>query len=141
MLYSLAGRGDAPSGLKQLAKNGTPSKAVLFSAAIGYLAIVAQYKIPEQLFGILMNTTGAIALMVYLVIACSQLKLRRKNKDQVVLLKMWLYPWLTYAVILFIIGVLVLMMIRVDFRDEVMSTVALGIILSSIGYYRQKQKY
>lgn len=83
MLYSLANRGDAPSGLNVLAKNSTPARAVIFSAAIGYLAIIAQYKIPEQLFGILMSSTGAIALMVYLVIACSQLKLRQKNSSQV----------------------------------------------------------
>lgn len=140
MLFSLAKRGDAPSGLKQLGSNGTPQKAVIFSAAIGYLAIIAQYKIPEQLFGILMNTTGAIALMVYLVVALSQLNLRRKNQNQVLVLKMWLYPWLTYAVIFFIVGVLFLMMFRDDFRTEVLSTTLLGITLAVIGYLRQKRK-
>lgn len=143
MMYSLAVRGDAPSILKRIAPNGAPKMAVLFSAAISYLTIIAQYKIPEQLFSILMNTTGAIALLVYLVIAYSQLCSRRKinKQNRQIELKMWFYPYLTWGVIVFIIGVLTLMVLRDDFRGEVLSTSALAVILAIVGYIRQRKTH
>lgn len=137
MLYSLSIRRDAPAYLKHLSADGTPRRAIMFSAIIGFVAILAQYKMPEQLFSMLIRTTGIIALLVYLVIAVSQLKLRQKNKYYPIVFKMWLFPWLTYIVIIFILSVLVLMMFRQDFRSDIISTMVLAAILAIIGCYRQ----
>ena len=67
---------------------------------------------PKDILDLLMNTTGMIAMLVYLVIAFSQLKMRRKleAEGREIRLKMWLFPWLTYGVIAFIIGSLIVMM-------------------------------
>jgi GABA permease len=42
--------------------------------------------------------------------------------------RMWLFPWLTWGVILFISGVLVLMLFRPDHRLEVVSTMVLAVL-------------
>lgn len=139
MLYSLSRRGDGPRLTAQVAGNGVPRMAVLISAFIGLLAVVANYTVPEKVFAALMNTTGSIALMVYLVIAFSQLQMRRRLEAQGhrFEFRMWLFPWLTLGVIGFILSVLGLMIVRPDHRIEVISTsiLALGIIM--IGLYRQ----
>lgn len=48
---------------------------------------------PREILDILMNTTGMIAMLVYLVIAISQLRLRRKmeREGQEIKLKMWFF--------------------------------------------------
>ena len=78
------------------------------------------------------HAAGAIALLVYLVIAVSQLRMRKilLARGGEIKLKMWLYPWLTWLVIAFIIFVLVVMLFRPAQQLEVISTglLAIGII-------------
>ena len=88
-----------------------------------------------------MNTTGMIALLVYLVIAFSQLKMRRKleaeGKD--IRLKMWLFPWLTYLVILFIVGSLVTMAFVEEYQVLVISTGAAAAVVVALGVLVHKR--
>jgi GABA permease len=51
---------------------------------------------------------------------------------------MWLFPWLTWAVILFIAAVLVLMAFRPDHQIEVLSTAALTGLLLLVGWIRSR---
>lgn len=82
-----------------------------------------------------MASSGAIALLVYLVIAISQLRLRKRliAEGKTLSYRMWLFPWLTWGVILFISAVLVLMLLRPDHRLEVVSTMALAILVVCSG--------
>ena len=92
MLFSLGTRGDAPKIMTKLTQHGVPRIAVLASTTIGLITCLANYLFPGQVFGFLLSTTGAIALLVYLVIAISQLRLRRyyiANNIEVPF-KMWL---------------------------------------------------
>ena len=41
--------------------------AVLLSTGAAFLAVIANYLVPAQVFGFLMASSGAIALLVYLV--------------------------------------------------------------------------
>ena len=70
--------------------------------------------------------------VVYLVIAVSQLRMRKILQAQggEIRLRMWLYPYLTWLVIAFITFVLVVMLFRPAQQLEVISTglLALGII-------------
>ncbi|MCD4638559.1 GABA permease, partial [Proteus mirabilis] len=79
----------------------------------------------------LIDSSGAIALLVYLVIAVSQLRMRKilLARGGEIRLKMWLYPWLTWLVIAFITFVLVVMLFRPAQQLEVISTGALAIAI------------
>ncbi len=129
MLYALGSRQEAPHIITRLTSNGVPIYAVFVSTLVGLICCVVNYVFPGQVFGFLLSTTGAIALLVYLVIACSQLILRKKLEQQGtdIPFKMWLFPWLTWAVIFTIISVLGYMFLSPSYRYE--TTLSLGVTL------------
>src|SRR5574343_1690244 len=91
---------------------------------VGFLMVIANYLVPSEVFNVLLATSGTIALLVYLVIAVSQLRMRQRMeaKGEQPAFRMWLFPWLTWAVIVFICAVLLLIAIRPDHRIEVLGT-------------------
>ncbi|WPO99678.1 GABA permease [Pseudomonas sp. HR96] len=135
MLYSLSKRGDAPAMAQRTSQAGTPVVAVLLSTAAAFLAVFANYVAPAEVFDFLLASSGAIALLVYLVIAISQLRMRHKRQanGEKIAFKMWLFPGLTWAVIAFIVAVLTIMAIRVDHRVEILATGLLTIAVVVAG--------
>jgi GABA permease len=135
MLWSLAQRGDAPRSWAHTESSGTPRAAVLWSVAVGFLATVANYAAPERVFAFLMNTSGAIALLVYFVIAWSQLRTRQAldASGRRSSLPMWGFPWITITVMLFIVIVLGVMLVQPAHRGEVVCTaiVTIGVVLAA----------
>ena len=77
-----------------------------------------------------------MALFVYLMIAISQVALRRKleaRDPEALGLKMWLFPWLSYATIALMGAVIVAMAVLPTTRSQFwLSVVTLAFIL--IGY-------
>ena len=135
MLFSLSKRGDAPAVAQRTNASGTPHWAVLLSTAAAFLAVFANYVAPAQVFEFLLASSGAIALLVYLVIAVSQLRMRRQRmaRGEQIAFRMWAFPVLTWATIFFIIGVLTLMLVRPDHRAEVIATGLLSIAVVAAG--------
>ncbi|NBA98046.1 amino acid permease [Pseudomonas sp. R5(2019)] len=132
MLYSLASRNEAPAKVRYLSRNGVPRVAVILSTLAGFAGCLINYVFPGKVFGFLLSTTGAIALLVYLVIAVSQLRMRKilENEGHPIAFKMWLFPWLTWFVIGVIAMVLGYMLISPAYRYETLMTVAVtGTIL------------
>ncbi|EGE0822940.1 GABA permease [Shigella flexneri] len=132
MLYSLSRRGDAPAVMGKINRSKTPYVAVLLSTGAAFLTVVVNYYAPAKVFKFLIDSSGAIALLVYLVIAVSQLRMRKilRAEGSEIRLRMWLDPWLTWLVIGFITFVLVVMLFRPAQQLEVISTglLAIGII-------------
>lgn len=97
--------------------------AVLLSTGAAFLTVVVNYYAPAKVFKFLIDSSGAIALLVYLVIAVSQLRMRKilRAEGSEIRLRMWLYPWLTWLVIGFITFVLVVMLFRPAQQLEVIS--------------------
>ena len=52
---------------------------------------------PDTVFPFLLNSSGAIILFVYLLIAISQIVLRRRTPPEKLTVKMWLFPVLSIA--------------------------------------------
>ncbi|WP_248741600.1 MULTISPECIES: amino acid permease [unclassified Pseudomonas] len=141
MLFSLGLRGDAPHALKVTSGAGVPRAAVIASSVIGAGVTLLSYFMPAGLFQFLLASSGAIALLVYLVIAVSQLRMRRMLLRQNVELtfRMWLFPWLTYLVMAFICAALAVMMLTPEHRLEVTSTIGLALAISFIGLVTTRQ--
>ncbi|MBV6659726.1 GABA permease [Pseudomonas yamanorum] len=135
MLFSLANRGEAPGFLKVTTLAKVPRHAVIASTAIGCVTTIINYFAPERLFSFLLATSGAVALLVYLVIAISQLRMRKKlvAHGHKIQFKMWLYPGLTWAVIVFIVGALGLMLTLPAHQGEVLATAGLAAIVVCTG--------
>ena len=109
MLFALARRGDAPKGLLDVNGRGVPVKAILLTTSIGFLSVILAYISPETVFLFLVNSSGAVALFVYLLIAVAELRMRRQLEREAperLKVKMWLYPWLTWFSIVAIVCVI-----------------------------------
>ncbi len=135
MLYSLGRRSEAPAFLKVTSSAGVPRAAVIASTVIGAGVAVLNFFAPAGVFDFLLASSGAIALLVYLVIAISQLRMRsllRRNNVEIAF-RMWLFPWLTYLVIVFIVCALGVMLVTPEHRAEVTSTISLAIVISFLG--------
>lgn len=137
MLFSLSDRGDAPQVVRKIAGNGAPWVAVLLSTAVGFLAVIGNYLLPEKIFGYLLATSGAVALFVYLVIAISQFVLGRKMRadGERPPVRMWLFPYLTVVVIGLIIAVLVLMAFDPKQQQAIGLSVISAIVIVALGVF------
>ncbi|PRA26248.1 GABA permease [Pseudomonas poae] len=135
MLFSLGKRGDAPAMLKQTSAASVPRAAVIASTILGAGVTLLSYFMPAGLFQFLLASSGAIALLVYLVIAVSQLRMRKilLRRNATLTFKMWLFPWLTWLVIAFICAALTVMLVTPEHRFEVSSTLSLALLISLIG--------
>ncbi|MEK4570521.1 GABA permease [Bacillus sp. FSL K6-3458] len=133
MLYSLAERGEAPKRFMKISKRGVPVAATVAGTFFSYIAVMMNYFYPETIFLFLVNASGAIALLVYLVIAVSQLRMRRKiekeNPEQLKI-KMWLFPYLTYFTILVICAILASMLFIESMRPQLILTsiITIGVL-------------
>ncbi|WP_327352908.1 amino acid permease [Streptomyces sp. NBC_01304] len=124
MLYALVRRGDAPRALGRVT-GGVPRGAVLASAAFGFVSVLLSVAWPETVFPFLLNTVGATILIVWLLIALSQLRLRRRLEQEAperLVVKMWLFPYLTWLALLTIGGVLLMMVFEAESRTQVICT-------------------
>ncbi|AJZ93274.1 gamma-aminobutyrate transporter [Pseudomonas simiae] len=137
MLFSLGRRGDAPAVAQRTNKSGTPYWAVLLSTGAAFLAVFANYVAPAAVFEFLLASSGAIALLVYLVIAVSQLRMRQKRTaaGEKIVFKMWLFPGLTYAVMVFIVGTLTIMLFQEAHRIEIIATGVLSLLVVAAGLF------
>ena len=135
MMFSLGRRGDAPAVSKRTNKSGTPYWAVMLSTGAAFLAVFANYVAPAAVFEFLLASSGAIALLVYLVIAVSQLRMRQKRiaAGETLVFKMWLFPGLTYAVMVFIVGTLTIMLFQEAHRVEIIATGVLSLLVVAAG--------
>lgn len=144
MLYSLSRRKDAPAAASRTTRSGTPWIAVLLSTAAAFVAVVANYLAPSAVFEFLLASSGAIALLVYLVIALSHLVLRKKREKagEQLSYRMWLFPGLTWVTILFIATVLVCMLFNKQHQTELLATggLALVIVIASLLMPRRKHQ-
>lgn len=144
MLYALGGTGWAPAWTTDTNRRGVPWKAILFSTIIGYVAIVMNYVSPDKVFAFIMNSAGAVALFVYIIIALSQIRLRtrltREGKFDSSL-KMWLHPWLGIITITGILIVLATMGYLASTRSQlILSLVSVGILVAAYPYARRSRE-
>ncbi|SDQ36235.1 amino acid permease [Quadrisphaera sp. DSM 44207] len=120
MLFVLADRGEAPQRLVRVNARGVPTAAILASTVVGFLCVVAAYVSEDTVFLFLLNSSGAVILFVYLLIAVSQLILRRRSDPAQLPVKMWAYPVLTLVTIAGIVTVLVMMAVDAGTRSQLL---------------------
>ncbi len=124
MLFVLAARREAPVGLMSVSQRGVPMAAILASSVVGFLCVIAAAVSPGTVFLFLLNSSGAIILFVYLLIAVSQIILRRRADSAQLTVKMWLFPVLSIVVVLAILAVLVQMAVDPAVRIQLILSLA-----------------
>ena len=131
MLFVLAGRREAPLSLITVNRRGVPVWSILASTVVGFLCVIAAYVSPDTVFLFLLNSSGAVILFVYLLIAISQYVLRRQTPAEKLTVKMWFFPYLTIVAALGIVGVLLQMFLTDATRSQLLlSLLSWGVVLA-----------
>jgi GABA permease len=134
MLFVLAARREAPAGLVKVSRRGVPYLAIVSSSVVGFLCVVMARLAPGTVFLFLLNSSGAIVLLVYLLIALSQIVLRRRATAGQLRVRIWCFPVLSVLTVAAIIGVLVQMAFDRDARLQLWLSVLSGAAVVA-GYF------
>ncbi|MFI9805794.1 amino acid permease [Streptomyces sp. NPDC052301] len=140
--YSLVERGQGPKALAKLS-GGVPRIAVLTSCVLGFVCVLFSYWSPNGVFKWLLNMIGAVILVVWIFIAVSQLLLRRRIEREApekLVVRMWLFPWLTWVALAGMAAIFVLMARQPDTRVQLYSTGAMTLFLAAVGYAWQRAR-
>ncbi|MFG2832288.1 amino acid permease [Streptomyces sp. NPDC048434] len=137
MVFSLAERGEAPRALLKVSEGGVPRRAVLASVAFGFVSVLLNLEWPDSVFLYMLNAVGAVLLFVWGLIAVSQLRLRPRIAREApgkLTLRMWAFPYLTWAALVAMGAVLVLMLTDDAARPQLLwSAGATGLVLLVAG--------
>ncbi|MFJ7196081.1 MULTISPECIES: amino acid permease [unclassified Streptomyces] len=133
MLRALATHGDAPAWLVATNRRNVPARAILAGTAVGWISVLFAYLSPDTVFSYLVNSSGAIAIFMYLLIGVSQLRMRRRLEREAperLTLRMWLFPYLTWVVMAGFAAVLVAMAVIADQRTQLLTSLgSLAVVL------------
>jgi len=143
MLFSMAQKGDAPGIFLKVNKKGIPFNAIIGCTLISYISVGFNYLSPDKIFLFLVNASGGIALLVYLVIAFSQLRMRKKyekEKPEALKIKMWLFPYLTYGAIIAISSIFVAMPFIDSLRMQFFLTLLIAVFVVGSFFITKKRK-
>ncbi|TCP21502.1 gamma-aminobutyrate:proton symporter (AAT family) [Scopulibacillus darangshiensis] len=110
ILYSLSNKGDAPKPLSKVNKRGAPIAAILASVAAVYIITLLKLVVADKIFVILASSSGGVTMIMYIFIAVSHLRSRKKIEREnpgLLKVKMWLFPYLTYVTIIMLFAIFV----------------------------------
>jgi len=132
VLFALAAHGDAPQILVALTRRKVPARSILTGTAFGYAAVVASVISPTGVFSFLVNASGAAMLILYFMIGVAQIRHRSAMTDAEIAaspVRMWLFPWLSYATQAGILAVLIAMAFVPGLASQLYTTLILVTLL------------
>ncbi|MDJ1137990.1 amino acid permease [Streptomyces iconiensis] len=142
IVFALTRNGDAPKGLTKLSGNGVPRRAILLATVLGYVSVIFAYVSPDTVFSFIVHSYGAVALFVYLLVALSQLRLRRtleREDPGALTLKMWGFPYLSW----FTVGAMAVVILAMAFlpatRADFLAS-ALTLVVVLCGYLVRRRR-
>lgn len=135
LMFSFSRTGYAPVALQQTNRSRVPIRAVWVSLIFAFLSVALQVWGPENLINILFSAVGGSLLVIWLMIALSQIKLRpalEKAGDLPV--RMWAYPVLSWITVILLVGLTILMLWDPSARVQVITVAVAFVGLSILGF-------
>nr|WP_144554080.1 amino acid permease [Peribacillus simplex] len=145
ILYSLSKKGDAPKLFSKVNKRGAPIGAILACVVAAYMFTLLKFVAADQLFVILASSSGGVTMIMYIFIAISHLRSRKKIEKEnpgLLKVKMWLFPHLTYLTIFMLFTIFVAQAFIPSMRLQFFLTFCItGLVLVSyFVFIRNKKK-
>src|SRR3954470_20074579 len=143
MLFALSRRGYAPKRLVQTNGRGVPVKAIALTVSIGFFSVILAAIWPDSVFLWLVNSSGAVALFCYVLIAVSELRMRRHLEREApdrLTLRMWAFPWLTYASIVAMVAVILAMALVDDVRAQLWWSLGSLAVVLAAAWWRYRRE-
>ncbi|WP_406632224.1 amino acid permease [Amycolatopsis sp. WGS_07] len=141
MAYSLARRGHAPRALTKVDRNGVPYLAVAASVLFGFVAVALNALWPDTVFQYLLNAVGSVLLIVWILVACTQLRVRRqleRTAPDSLTVRMWGFPYLTWATLAAMVAILVVMTGDPGTRAQLVNSAVLIAVVLVAGLWWQR---
>ncbi|MDP0398237.1 amino acid permease [Tsukamurella strandjordii] len=135
MIFSLSERGMAPRSVSRLDGRAVPVIGVICTVIPGFLAVPATYFWGSAVLDNLLSLVGSTLIVTWLATIASEIVLRRRaDRDGTPLpLKMWLFPYLSYATLIGVLAILLLGLTVEATRGQIISTTVLVLVLFAIG--------
>ncbi len=137
VLLVLAEHGDAPQWLVQLNPRRVPTRSVWVGSLAGVLGIIAAINYPQTVFAFLVNASGALMVFIYMIVALSQIRLRRAREAQGApepAVTMWLFPWASYAAVAGMGAVLIAMALTPGELATELKVSVLALAVAALAY-------
>ena len=131
VLFVLAAQSDAPKWLVRTNARGVPVRAVLTGSLIACTALVGSIYFPQAIFSFLVNASGTVMLVIYLMLSVAQIRHRKRIEREAperLTFRAWWFPASSYAVIAAIFGVLASMALQPGLRPQLWA----GLILTAL---------
>jgi GABA permease len=143
VLFTLAAQGDAPRALVRLNRRRVPARAILVASLFGYLALAASVLSPQLVFSFLVNASGATMLLIYLIVSVAQIRQRRRLEavaPEKLVIRMWLFPYLSWAVVAAIVAVLVAMACTTGLASQFYSSMGLALVVVAAYFVSRRRR-
>ena len=137
MAFALAAVGDAPKALVKVNARGVPTRTVWLGAISGAAGVVAAVISYEGVFEFLQDSSGAVVLFIYTMLALSQIRLRNRRSEaeqKALPIQMWLFPWASWAAVI-AMGVVLVAMARTASLAHSFWASALTLVVTAIIWY------
>jgi L-asparagine transporter-like permease len=135
-LFGLAKYGDAPQSMITLNDRKVPARAILVASLFSYGALAAERLSPDQVFSFLLNSSGVTMILLYLLVAFAQLRLRAKYQAEAperLQIKMWFHPFGTLATIGAMLAILIFMALSPALASQLWMSLMVA-ALFALGY-------
>ncbi len=143
MVYSLAQRGQAPRALTTVSRNGVPYLAVAASVVFGFVAVVLNVFWPDTIFQFMLDAVGSVLLLVWIIVACAQLRVRReleRTAPDSLTVRMWGFPYLTWAALVAMVAIMLLMIADPDARGQLASSGIVVVVVLAVSFWWRRSR-
>lgn len=144
MLFALARDHDAPAVFARTSRRGVPHTAILLTVSVAVLCLLLQVFHPTTAFSRLVNITGDTVYVTWIGIAAAHLVLGRVDRADgrrpVTGTGVWLFPWLTWATLIALLGLYAVMIALPDSRTDSVLALALTVAVSLVGLWLQRRR-
>lgn len=144
MIYSLAQRGSAFPAFGRVSASGVPRNAVLASVAFGFVTVGLNYLQPDRVLPLLLNAVGSTILVLWTFVAVSHIALRKRARrdrtENTLPLKVWGFPYLSYATLGLLAGIAVLALFDHAARTQLIATGALTAAIAGLCWWQLRRR-
>ena len=140
VLHVLADHGDAPRWLVEVNRRRVPARSIWLGSIVGVIGVGLAIVSPNEVFAFLVSSSGTVIVFVYLMIAVSHVRLRRRHPEtETRAVRVWLFPWLSYATLAGMAAVLVAMGLTSGLASQLWFSVLALAVVTVAGLVRRRR--
>jgi L-asparagine transporter-like permease len=142
VLHVLADQGDAPRWLVEVNERRVPARSIWLGALAGVIGVGLAIVSPNAVFAFLVSSSGTVIVFIYLMTAVAHVRLRHRHPEtETSAVRVWLFPWLSYATIAAMVAVLVAMALTPALASQLwFSVLALAVAVAAYFVLRRRRR-